>query len=440
LFFQRLGEKKSFKIICKSWSGIREPFGGKAHAIKGENIPQLETDVTKKMKGNLANSMAGKRLRHAVRRFLKTRSAEQVDVVLGTLSDMDAEASDAAYSHIRYFVWLIPTLGFIGTVIGIGLGIRGFGKIIASAASFSEVQSQIPLVTHDLGIAFDTTLMALFLTSIVLLFSSYSQRRDTDLLAQIDEFCIEEISGSFEEDGMAERIISAIEQQTQAISQSMGQFKPVDLGNIENSMRTAEKCLEQIKKDAAKLNRVMGKLSSKIDGSLDQSVASATQQLEETIRVSSDTSVLKVTLEELKKTASASAEKMNTSFAGFQEKLSQEAEYVRNSFEELMKNLSNLAAVSESLDEAAKAMKGIDVVGKISEIIAQNKDVLEEVKGVLSKTTDSIHNLRDNITEMSPVFTGINQAMAGIHKATQQTMTQIEKLATQIEKLATQIQ
>ena len=242
---QRLVEKKRFAVLLNEWNNIRERFGGRDHTVQSSKIPQL-ADAVEKVDSDMARSMAGKRLRHAIRRFNKTRSAEQVDVVLGTLSDMDAEAFDVAYSHIRYFVWLIPTLGFIGTVVGIGLGIAGFGKIIESAASFTEVQNQIPLVTNNLGIAFDTTLMALLLTAIVLMLSSYLQRRDGDLLAQIDAFCIEEISGSFEEEGMAQKIISAIGQQTRDILQSLERINPVDLGNIEEAMRKMVGSVERV--------------------------------------------------------------------------------------------------------------------------------------------------------------------------------------------------
>ena len=61
---------------------------------------------------------------------------------------------------IRYILWAIPSIGFIGTV-------RGIGDALGSANK--AVSGDISAVTESLGVAFNSTLIALLL-SILLMF------------------------------------------------------------------------------------------------------------------------------------------------------------------------------------------------------------------------------------------------------------------------------
>ena len=61
---------------------------------------------------------------------------------------------------MRYIAWAIPAIGFIGTV-------RGIGDALSEA--HKAVKGDVSGVTEGLGIAFNSTLVALLL-SIVLMF------------------------------------------------------------------------------------------------------------------------------------------------------------------------------------------------------------------------------------------------------------------------------
>jgi biopolymer transport protein ExbB/TolQ len=61
---------------------------------------------------------------------------------------------------VRYIAWAIPAIGFIGTVRGIGM---------ALSEAYRAVEGDIAGVTDALGVAFNSTLVALLL-SIVLMF------------------------------------------------------------------------------------------------------------------------------------------------------------------------------------------------------------------------------------------------------------------------------
>jgi len=96
----------------------------------------------------------------SLERFGATRSVQDVSTVANTVLDAEADRLDSELSMIRYIAWAIPSLGFIGTVRGIGL---------ALAEAHRAVEGDISGVTENLGTAFNSTLIAL-LISIVLMF------------------------------------------------------------------------------------------------------------------------------------------------------------------------------------------------------------------------------------------------------------------------------
>jgi len=55
----------------------------------------------------------------------------------------------------------MPILGFIGTVSGLSGAIGGFGAALSSDASVASLKDSLAPVTGNLGIAFDTTFVAL---------------------------------------------------------------------------------------------------------------------------------------------------------------------------------------------------------------------------------------------------------------------------------------
>ena len=96
----------------------------------------------------------------ALRRFSSTRSIQDVSNTTHTISENEAERLESELSMIRYISWAIPSIGFIGTV-------RGIGEALAQADK--AVQGDIAGVTQSLGVAFNSTFIAL-LISIFLMF------------------------------------------------------------------------------------------------------------------------------------------------------------------------------------------------------------------------------------------------------------------------------
>ena len=96
----------------------------------------------------------------ALHRFGSTRNLQDVSSTTHTVCESEADRLESELAMIRYISWAIPSVGFIGTV-------RGIGEALAQADK--AVEGDITGVTESLGVAFNSTFIAL-LISIVLMF------------------------------------------------------------------------------------------------------------------------------------------------------------------------------------------------------------------------------------------------------------------------------
>ncbi len=133
------------------------------------------------------------RLERALRHFESRRRVVEVVEFLAAESSADEGRVDASYSLVRVFVWVVPTLGFIGTVIGIGAAVGGFSETLEAAASLEGMKESIGSVTGGLGIAFDTTLLALVMSILIMFPASAVQRVEENLIARVDDYCTERL-------------------------------------------------------------------------------------------------------------------------------------------------------------------------------------------------------------------------------------------------------
>jgi len=99
----------------------------------------------------------------AVERFGATQNIQNVSTAARDVCDSEGERMESELSIIRYIAWAIPSVGFIGTV-------RGIGDALGQA--HRAVEGDITGVTTGLGVAFNSTFIALVI-SIVLMFFVY---------------------------------------------------------------------------------------------------------------------------------------------------------------------------------------------------------------------------------------------------------------------------
>ena len=120
-----------------------------------EYVRQLES-----LPAEQQQSLVVRSSKAALARFGATRNVQDVSEAGHAVCAAEAERLDSELSMLRYIAWAIPAIGFIGTV-------RGIGDALAEA--HKAVTGDISGVTEGLGVAFNSTLVALLL-SLVLMF------------------------------------------------------------------------------------------------------------------------------------------------------------------------------------------------------------------------------------------------------------------------------
>lgn len=110
-------------------------------------------------------------------------------------------ATDASYSFPRVLVWAIPLLGFIGTVMGISKAVNGFSSFLEQAGEIEQIKEGIGTVTSGLAVAFDTTLLALLLSVLVMIPLVLVERMESKLLLKIDIYINDFVLPRFKEKG-----------------------------------------------------------------------------------------------------------------------------------------------------------------------------------------------------------------------------------------------
>jgi len=143
--------------------------------------------------GFAVDAFLAQRLVRALRHFQARRRVVEVVEFLSVESRADESRIDASYGLIRVFIWVVPTLGFIGTVIGIGDAVSGFTTTLESASSVAGMRDSIEAVTSGLGVAFDTTLLALVMSILIMFPTSALQRLEESFLSEVDDYCAEHL-------------------------------------------------------------------------------------------------------------------------------------------------------------------------------------------------------------------------------------------------------
>ncbi len=127
-------------------------------------------------------------IERCVLNFNLSQSADQTNALLNSSLELFLHELELRYNIIRYITWLIPSLGFIGTVIGIMLALNYAGDRVNV-----ESPEMLYEVTQRLGVAFSTTLLALIMASILVFLQNLIQSREEDTLNRVGQHCLDNL-------------------------------------------------------------------------------------------------------------------------------------------------------------------------------------------------------------------------------------------------------
>lgn len=116
----------------------------------------------------------------SLRRYLITGDVQNTsDAITASIEALSVRL-EAGNSMVRYLIWAIPSIGFIGTVRGIGQALSQADKALAG---------DIAGMTDSLGVAFNSTFVALVISIGLMFLLHQLQRLQDGLLVDTQEYC-----------------------------------------------------------------------------------------------------------------------------------------------------------------------------------------------------------------------------------------------------------
>ncbi|NIR27758.1 MAG: MotA/TolQ/ExbB proton channel family protein [Gammaproteobacteria bacterium] len=147
--------------------------------IRAEDAHQLSRDL-QSLPRRLQGHLLPRALLSGLHRFSATRSVQDVSTATREVCETEAERLESELSIVRYIAWAIPSIGFIGTV-------RGIGDALAQA--HQAVEGNITGVTQSLGVAFNSTFIALVISIVVMFFVHQLQLQQERLVLETESYC-----------------------------------------------------------------------------------------------------------------------------------------------------------------------------------------------------------------------------------------------------------
>ncbi|HHJ16834.1 MAG TPA: MotA/TolQ/ExbB proton channel family protein [Gammaproteobacteria bacterium] len=150
-----------------------------------ENLP-IGPEDTRDLAGRVQSlpeaereSLLPRALLTAVERFAATRNVQDVSTAARAVCDSEGDRLESELSIIRYIAWAIPSVGFIGTV-------RGIGNALGQA--HRAVEGDITGVTASLGVAFNSTFIALVISIVLMFFIHQLQLMQERLVLDSEQY------------------------------------------------------------------------------------------------------------------------------------------------------------------------------------------------------------------------------------------------------------
>jgi len=164
-------------------------------------VPQTANfELTKDTAKNILSRMYGlvddprhfillNRIERALANLRNIGMIADVSEVLRAPAQNDEDQMESSYALVRGFVWAIPVLGFIGTVLGLSQAIGSFGTVLVKSEGLEYLKTSLQQITSGLAVAFDTTLIALVAALCIQLLMIGLKKREENFLDECNDYC-----------------------------------------------------------------------------------------------------------------------------------------------------------------------------------------------------------------------------------------------------------
>lgn len=138
---------------------------------------------------NASHFLLLNRIERALSNLQNIGQVGDVATILRNQADYDEEHIASSYGLVHSFLWAIPVLGFIGTVIGLRAAIGALGITLRANGDIGAIREGLQAVTAGLATKFETTLVALICAVILQLLLAFMESKEGEFLDACNEYC-----------------------------------------------------------------------------------------------------------------------------------------------------------------------------------------------------------------------------------------------------------
>ncbi len=193
LFFVGLGDLwVRYQRAKRESNQLREkllPESGEVMLRSKDLVPIYKAIVEQ---GRRRYYFAQRLIERVILQFQSSRSIGQSNNLLNSSLELMQHEIELKYTMLRYVTWLIPTVGFIGTVIGIALSLSE-ASTMPEVTQSAEIKLWLGALTTKLGVAFNTTLVALGMSAILVFLLHIVQEKEELALNSVGQYCIDNL-------------------------------------------------------------------------------------------------------------------------------------------------------------------------------------------------------------------------------------------------------
>ena len=305
-------------------------------------------------------------------------------------SSFYTSASETSYALPRILVWAIPLFGFIGTVVGISQAVTGFSGFLEEAGEIAQIKEGIGTVTSGLATAFDTTLLALFLSVVVMIPLVLVERFESRLLLAVDIYINDKLLPRLQ--GKSE----IIDEETiyRAVDRSVKEHLTDPEALIKPAQEYAQQAATQLAEGFVAEVGTIKEMSADLIRQMSQVNHAALQDRKEFINVFGEQ---QQTSKQLVQEMQNMLADIRAGYASVSTDLAGQAEQIRSQLEQGAKALEvrivALEKSTEKVSEFARLQQNLEQSLRSLEQAALLKDVLSDVKTSLAQLQPALEQL-----------------------------------------------
>lgn len=133
------------------------------------------------------------RIELALANLKNLRRVADLDEVLRSQAENEENSMESSYTNIKGFIWAIPVLGFIGTVLGLSGAFREFRVLMEGSSDMNQIKDGLKGVTMGLSVAFETTMVSLASALVLQMLVNLVKKGEEDFLDECKDYSLRHI-------------------------------------------------------------------------------------------------------------------------------------------------------------------------------------------------------------------------------------------------------